>query len=65
MNLVVNDGLKLVIDSVNRVCNVVRSVRASPTRIQRFRKCALDEKIQTKSSVCLDGTQLILCWTWL
>lgn len=54
MNLVVNDVLKMVYDSVHRVRNAVRIIRSSCNRVERFKKCALEEKISTQSMLCLD-----------
>lgn len=56
MNLVVNDGMKLVDDSVSRVRNAIRFVRSSPARLERFKKCAVDAKIPSKSLLRLDVT---------
>ena len=41
-------------ESVARVKGVVRYVRQSPARLAKFKECALVEKIQSKSSLCLD-----------
>ncbi|KMS98900.1 hypothetical protein BVRB_3g067910 [Beta vulgaris subsp. vulgaris] len=54
MNLVVTDGLKLVSDSVHRVRNAVRFVRSSSNRVEKFKRCAVAEKISTQSMLCLD-----------
>uniref|UniRef100_A0A803MKN7 BED-type domain-containing protein n=1 Tax=Chenopodium quinoa TaxID=63459 RepID=A0A803MKN7_CHEQI len=54
VNLVVSDGLKIVNDSVQRVRQAVRFIKQSPARLQRFKKCVLDEKINTKKGLCLD-----------
>ena len=48
INLVVGDGMKLVNDSIQRVRQAVRFIKQSPARLQRFKKCVLDEKISSK-----------------
>ncbi|CAO2816261.1 unnamed protein product [Amaranthus hypochondriacus] len=54
MNLVVNDGLKLVTNAVCRVRGAVKFILSSPSRIEKFYKCVLDEKIPSKNMLCLD-----------
>ena len=54
LNLIVSDGLKEMNESVARVRGAVRYVRQSPARLAKFKECALVEKIQSKSSLCLD-----------
>lgn len=54
INLVVVDGLKLMSPSVARVRNVVRYVRHSPSRFQKFKECVEAKKIQSKKMLCLD-----------
>lgn len=54
LNLIVNEGLKSMHDSLIKIRNAVRYVRASPSRMQRFKACVEREKIQSKSLVCLD-----------
>ncbi|XP_043818222.1 zinc finger BED domain-containing protein RICESLEEPER 2-like [Manihot esculenta] len=54
INLVVQDGLKDVNDSVMKVRDAVRYIRSSPARLKRFKECVLHEKIESKSSLCLD-----------
>ena len=54
LNLIVSDGLKEMNESVARVRGVVRYVRQSPIRLVKFKECVLVEKIQSKSSLCLD-----------
>ncbi|KAL4333688.1 hypothetical protein GQ457_07G004640 [Hibiscus cannabinus] len=54
LNLVVKDGLKDVDDSVMKVSVVVKYVRSSPVRLQKFRSCIEEENINNKSLVCLD-----------
>ncbi|KAF2300068.1 hypothetical protein GH714_007943 [Hevea brasiliensis] len=54
VNLVVMDGLKDVGESVLKVRNVVRYVRSSPARLKKFKEYVKYEKIDGKSSLCLD-----------
>jgi hypothetical protein len=54
INLVVQDGLKEISDSIVRVRQAVRYVKQSPARLQKFKKCIEEEKIQTKKMLCLD-----------
>ena len=54
LNLIVNDGLKEMNESVARVKGAVRYVKQSSARLAKFKKCVLVEKIQSKSSLCLD-----------
>jgi len=54
LNLVVNDGLKELENSTCNVRNAVRFVRASPTRMSRFKRCIEQLDIQSKKVVCLD-----------
>ncbi|KAL9170582.1 hypothetical protein ABFS82_04G154100 [Erythranthe guttata] len=54
LNLIVKDGLKEQNESILKIRNGVRYVRSSPARLKTFTKCANVEKIESKSSVCLD-----------
>ena len=54
LNLIVSDGLKEMNESVAHVRGAVRYVRQSPARLAKFKECALVEKIQSKSLLCLD-----------
>ncbi|XP_021743212.1 zinc finger BED domain-containing protein RICESLEEPER 2-like [Chenopodium quinoa] len=54
VNLVVSDGLKTVNESIQRVRHAVRFIKQSPASLQRFKKCVVDEKINTKKGLCLD-----------
>lgn len=45
-------------ESVSRIRGAVRYVRQSPSRLIKFKECALYQKIQSKSMLCLDvGTR--------
>jgi len=48
------DGLNVVGKPVKRVRAIVRFIRQSPSRLQRFHKCAITEKIERKAFLSLD-----------
>ncbi|KAK3198796.1 hypothetical protein Dsin_022211 [Dipteronia sinensis] len=54
VNLIVNDGLKKMHDSVVVIRNAVKFVKSSPSRFDKFKKCVEHEKIQNKGLVVLD-----------
>ncbi|KAH6800938.1 hypothetical protein C2S52_001402 [Perilla frutescens var. hirtella] len=54
VNLIVDDGLKVINQSIKRVREAIRYVRHSPARLKRFRECCVDEGIEFKSLLCLD-----------
>ncbi|KAL0406588.1 UNVERIFIED_CONTAM: Zinc finger BED domain-containing protein RICESLEEPER 4 [Sesamum latifolium] len=54
INLIVKDGLKELNDSIESVRTVVRYVRQSPARTRKFNNFAVEEKIESKKSLCLD-----------
>ncbi|XP_061358176.1 zinc finger BED domain-containing protein RICESLEEPER 2-like [Gastrolobium bilobum] len=54
LNLVVNDGLKELHASITKIRNAVRFVRASPSRMDRFKTCIKDCRIQEGGIVQLD-----------
>ncbi|XP_075492436.1 zinc finger BED domain-containing protein RICESLEEPER 2-like [Primulina tabacum] len=54
INLIVQDGLKEVGNSVRRVRQAIRYIRESPARIKKFKDCCELEKITSKKSLCLD-----------
>ncbi|KZV41922.1 zinc finger BED domain-containing protein RICESLEEPER 2-like [Dorcoceras hygrometricum] len=51
---IVVDGLKDISESVTRVRDAVKYVKQSPARLNKFKECAKLEKIESKSSLCLD-----------
>ena len=51
INLIVNEGLKEIHDSISSVRNAVRYVRSSPKRLTKFKDRVEQEKI---TLVCLD-----------
>ena len=54
INLIVRDGLSEIKESISRIRDVVKYVRSSPQREQRFKACVVSEGITCKSLVCLD-----------
>nr|KYP72767.1 Putative AC transposase [Cajanus cajan] len=54
LNLVVNDGLRELIDSIASIRNVVRFVRSSPQRQAKFKECIDFAGISSRNLVCLD-----------
>lgn len=54
LNLIVKDGLKDVDISVVKIHCAVRYVRSSSTRLQRFKACVQQSKIDCKGHVFLD-----------
>uniref|UniRef100_A0A7C9DW00 hAT-like transposase RNase-H fold domain-containing protein n=1 Tax=Opuntia streptacantha TaxID=393608 RepID=A0A7C9DW00_OPUST len=54
LNLVIKDGLKDLDPSIVKVHAAVRFVRSSPARLQKFKACVEEEKIEYKGLVCLD-----------
>lgn len=56
VNLIVSDGLKEMHDSIAVIRNSVRYIRLSPSRLQKFKICAENEKIEYKGGLVLDVT---------
>ena len=54
LNLIVQDGLNDLNESIVKVRNAVRYVKSSPNRFEKFKACVEKEKIQSKSLLCLD-----------
>ena len=54
INLIVNDEFKDMHNSIASVRNAVRYVRSSPKRMENFKACVKQEKIQCKALVSLD-----------
>ncbi|XP_060673076.1 zinc finger BED domain-containing protein RICESLEEPER 1-like [Ziziphus jujuba] len=54
VNLIVCEGLKELDEAIVSIRNAVRYVRSSPSRLQKFKECISQEKIDSKSLVCLD-----------
>ena len=53
-NLIVGDGLKELDYSIMDVHNTVKYVRASPSRMERFKTCVKNTCKEEKALVCLD-----------
>jgi len=54
LNLIVKEGLKDIKREVLRIRGAVRYVKASPSRLQRFKACIDPQKVQYKGFVNLD-----------
>ncbi|KAI4346227.1 hypothetical protein L6164_013296 [Bauhinia variegata] len=54
LNLIVNDGLKDMQDSIFSIRNAVRFVRSSPSRLAKFKDCVNFASLPSKGLVCLD-----------
>jgi hypothetical protein len=59
VNLIVQDGLKLVDISVKRVRAAVRYIKNSTSRLAKFKEIAEEEKVETKALLNLD-----ICTRW-
>ena len=53
-SLIVKDGLSEVSDAIFRIPNAVKYVRSYPVRLQKFKTCIKQEKIESKALMCLD-----------
>jgi hypothetical protein len=54
LNLIVQRGLKNAHNSIGRIRNLVRYVKSSPQRLEKFKSCADRQKIACHSSLVLD-----------
>ena len=54
LNLIVQNELNVLNESIVKVRNVVRYVKSSPNRFDKFKACVEKEKIQSKSLLFLD-----------
>ena len=54
LNLIVTDDLKHHNKSIDRVRHAVRYVKASPNKLQTFKRCVEKVKIKSKAILCLD-----------
>ena len=54
INLIVTEGLKEMNNSVFSICNAMKYVRSSPTKLIRFRKCVEHKKLDSKLIVVMD-----------
>ena len=53
-NLLVADGMKDVHDSIASICNTMRHIRSSASRLPKFKKCCEHKKVESKNIVTLD-----------
>jgi len=54
LNLIVSEGLKEVDDSIVKVRSVVKYVKSSPSRFEKFKYCMKREKLTFNGLLCLD-----------
>lgn len=54
MNLIINKGLKDMYTSVASIHKAVRYIASSPARLQKFRSCVKQQKIEYKGLLTLD-----------
>ncbi|XP_060675800.1 zinc finger BED domain-containing protein RICESLEEPER 2-like [Ziziphus jujuba] len=54
VNLIMCEGLNELDEATASIRNAVRYVRSSPSRLQKFKDCISQEKIDSKALVCLD-----------
>lgn len=60
LNLVVKDGMAELDSSIEGIRNCVKYIRSSPTRLEKFRKCAAQEKVEHKGGI----VPLDVCTRW-
>ena len=54
VNLIVTEALKEMHDSILSIHHVVKYIRSSPSRLQKFKRCVEQEKIESSSLCVLD-----------
>lgn len=54
LNLIIQDRLIEYNQSISKIRDVVRYVRASPSRMQNLKECAEQAKISSKKTIRLD-----------
>lgn len=54
LNLIVCESLKEIDDSITRICNIVKYVKSSPSRMAEFKFCVKLEHIEYEGQLCLD-----------
>ena len=54
LNLIVQNGLKSIHESIAKVRNAVRYLRVSPARFEKFQECIENEKIKAKCLLSFD-----------
>lgn len=60
LNLVVKDGMAELDSSIESIRNCVKYIRSSPSRLEKFRKCATQEKVEHKGGI----VPLDVCTRW-
>ncbi|XP_040369412.1 uncharacterized protein LOC112187027 [Rosa chinensis] len=60
LNLIVRDGMDELDFSIDGIRNCVKYIRLSPARLEKFRKCAAEEKIEHKGGI----VPLDVCTRW-
>ncbi|KAG6413353.1 hypothetical protein SASPL_126062 [Salvia splendens] len=67
LNLIVQEGLKVAYDAIEKIRGSVKYVKASEGRLMKFKECAQKFGVEFTSSLCLDvptrwnSTYLMLC----
>lgn len=59
VNLVVQDGLKIMCHPINRIRHAIKYVRSSPPRMTLFKKCVVVSKVESKGLLHID-----VCTRW-
>ena len=54
LNLIVAEGLIEYHESIPKICNVVRFIKSSPSKTQKFKAYAKRKKISSNNLLCLD-----------
>ena len=62
LNLIEQSGLKSIHESIAKVQNAMRYVRASPARFEEFQECVENEKIKAKKAKCLLSLDVPIRW---
>ena len=62
LNLIEQSGLKSIHESIAKVQNAMRYVRASPARFEEFQECVENEKIKAKKAKCLLSLDVPTRW---
>lgn len=60
LNLIVKDGMEELGSSIDAIRNCVKYIKSSPARLEKFRKCASQEKCEHKGGI----VPLDVCTRW-
>ncbi|PRQ26489.1 putative ribonuclease H-like domain-containing protein [Rosa chinensis] len=60
LNVIVRDGMEELDQSIEGIKNYVKYIRSSPARLDKFRKCALQEKVEHQGGI----VPLDVCTRW-